>query len=659
MKKNNKKIILQNSHLEIEEIFLDSILKKENKEKLSNLRLEVPVKKSSLVLFFGLSCFFILTIWINSFRLQVLSHSYYSGLCESNRFFNLKLKAERGLIFDRNGKQLVFNEIKFKPALDFSTLPSQENEREKILKQLANILGKNIQELKEFITKTQNDNHSKNFVVLPYFLSHKNLILLQTKEQELKGVKIVKVVKRKYERAGLSHILGYMGEISLKELKQHPEYSLGEWIGKEGIEKTYQKILAEKKGILKIERDVKGRIISKKIVEEPKSGQNLILTVDFSLQKVLYQSLKKIKKEVKAEGAAAVILNPKNGEILAMVSLPDFDNNIFSEGISFQQLQQLNQAEGNPQLNRVIGGVYLVGSTIKPLIGAAALEEEIITPTTKIFSPEKLCVENKFTKEKECFRDWKFHGWTDIKKAISESVNPFFYIVGGGYKRPSFADVRVPKEFKGLGVKRIKKYLQLFGWGERTGIDLPGEVKGRVPDPQWKKKYFKNPLQQKWYLGDTYNLSIGQGYILVTPLQVARAFAALVNGGKLVVPRVVKAIVNPETKQKKEIEVKIERENFISPKNLSVIKQAMRMTVSSPAGSAHLLNSLPIPSGAKTGTAQIGKTDYYNNWITVFAPYEDPEIVLTVVIEKVKGTRIAAQKVAKEVLEWYFSRSLQ
>jgi penicillin-binding protein 2 len=205
-----------------------------------------------------------------------------------------------------------------------------------------------------------------------------------------------------------------------------------------------------------------------------------------------------------------------------------------------------------------------------------------------------------------------------------------------------------------LGISRIEKYLNLFGFGTSTGVDLPGEMPGRVPSPTWKQKYFKTPLEKIWFQGDTYNLAIGQGFLLTTPLQVAVGISAIANDGKLIKPHLAKKIMDAFGNTLQEINPEIIRQNFISPRNLQVVKEGMRQTVNSAAGSALSLNSLPIKVAAKTGTAQIGKKDVYENWIAAFAPYEKPEIVLVVLLEEVPGIQPAAQRTAREILDWYF-----
>ena len=641
----NKKVRKKNGEIELEEIFLDNFLEKQKGNfEISDKKLEVPLTKRILYFFLFASFIFIAILWVSCFRLQITKGEDYKILSEKNKFAVFKLQAARGVIYDRNLEQLVWNQSSFDLVLDESQLPKEESKRNEIIKEVSEIVGSNI-----------NISTGENVVVkdLPY----QTLISLEAEIENFPGFKIRENSIRKYKTDGnLAHLLGYMGKIRASELEKCQDCSISDFVGREGLEKSYEEVLKEKKGEIQIERTAEGKEISRKTVKYPQSGNSLVLTLDFSLQKKIAEALSKTLREVGSQEGAVVALDPRNGNVLASVSFPPFDNNLFARGIKSEELQKLNEDERKPQVNRVISGLYPIGSTIKPLIGSAALEEGIIKETTQFYCPLELCVEHKYTGEPECFSDWEFHGLTDIKRAIAESVNPFFYIIGGGYIRPKFADSRLPQHFEGLGVERIKRYLELFGLGKKTGIDLPGEVEGRVPSPEWKKDYFKNQsrVQQIWYLADTYNLSIGQGYLLATPIQIASAFSAIANGGILYQPKLVDKIINSEKESEKKS--KIIRKDFISPKNLEIIRQGMRQAVASPNGSASSLNSLPVKVAAKTGTAQIGLEEVYQNWITVFAPYDEPEIVLTVLIEKVKGTRIAAQKTAYEILEWYFTK---
>jgi penicillin-binding protein 2 len=659
---------INSNPLEIEEIFLDSLVKEKSEEpEVASRKIESPLDKRKFYIFS--ICGSVLVVFLLGvvFNLQIVHYKKYQALALNNKYLDLKIKAERGIIYDAEMTPLVSNEAKFDLWLDKDIKDSQ---LEEVLREVSGIIKIPQEQLRK-IAKENFGEGGRDKVLLKQNLSHLELVLLESKIKELKGIEIKKQIKRDYvKEPSLSHVLGYLGKISPEELKQlDSDYGMEDFVGKEGLEKTYEKVLAEKKGVLEIERDAKGRIISERVKQNPCSGDNLVLSLNYSLEKVAADALRKAIKENKATGGAVIAVNPQNGEVLASVSLPSFDNNLFSKGITKEEFEKLNSDPSNPQLNRVIGGVYPVGSTIKPLIASAALEEGIITPNTKLFAPLKLCLENVYSGNLECYGDWKFHGETDVRRAIAESINPFFYMVGGGYKAPRNADPRLPRKFEGLGVSKIKKWLKLFGWGEKTGIDLPGEVKGRVPDPEWKEKYFSGYKReyQLWYRGDTYNLSIGQGYILITPLQVVTAFQAIANGkGVIFKPHLVREILKnskecnssaPERGEevKQEIKKEILKKVPLKEEVITVVREGMRQAVSSPQGSAVMLSSLPERVAAKTGTAQTPKENVFHNWITAFGPYENPDILLTVVVENVKGTRIVAQKVAYEILNWWFT----
>lgn len=644
--------------LDIEETFLDHLLKKQSQDSdLLDKKIETPFEQKKFLLFFIFGICLMISLLIFSFKLQIIDYQNYKALAQQNKFLDLKIKAERGVIYDRNMKQMVFNQPQFNVFIEISKLPKQEQQKQKVFKQVSEILNIPLQEIEE---KIQQNNQKS--ILLKDSISRQELILIETKIKESLGIKVKKQIKRTYlEEQSLSHILGYLGKISSQELKDlKGDYEMEDYVGKEGVEKQYQKILAEKKGILEIERDVYGKIISQKIKQLPCSGQSLVLTIDFNLQKKISQVLQGLLDDGGAKGAAAVALDPKTGEILALVSLPSFDNNFFSNEISQEQFEKLNQDPKNSQMNRAISGLYLIGSTIKPLIAAAALDEGIITKDTSLFSPLNLCLENKYGEQPQCFSDWKFRGWTNITKAIAESVNTFFYMVGGGYKSWAKSDSRLPKNFEGLGVTKITQWIRKFGWGEKTNIDLPGESIGRIPDPDWKKNYFANSSrsQQIWYRGDTYNLSIGQGYILATPIQIATAFQIFANKEKIYKPRILKKVLQGDERcfsPEREIEKQILKQNFIKPETIEIIREGMRLAISSPSGSSNMLNHLSVKAAAKTGTAEVyPQKEIYHRWITIFAPYEDPEILMVIVFENVKGLKSLATQAAKETLEWYF-----
>jgi len=597
--------------IELQEIFLDQLAK-----------LEVPVSKKILK---GILLFFIIFLFVlfaKTFQFQILENEKYSVLADENKFIFHSIKASRGVIYDSQGEQIVFNQPSFDLILDKDKLPEDESEKTRVLEEVSEIIN---QDYHEFENKT----------LIVKNLDHQTLILLETKIVQFPGFQIEQNSIRYYkEGSSFAHLIGYTGKESDEE-----------YVGRDGLEKSYEEILKKNPGKARIERDVFGNLLSKEIVSLPESGKSLVLWLDSGLEKKIEQVLHNILQSTGAEKAIGVALDPKTGGVMTLVSLPTYDNNLFNKGADQEALKNLLTDPQEPLFNRAVSGLYPTGSTIKPLIASAVLEEEIISPSKKINCQGKIIIPHRYNPETSTEKqDWRVHGLTDMRKAIAESCNVYFYTVGAGYK-----------DQEGLGPSRIKKYLELFGWGKKTGIDLPGETNGLIPFPDWKKEVKK----ENWWDGDTYNLSIGQGDIKVTPLQVAFAFVAIANKGTLYKPKVVKQIVDSEKNLIEEIRPEILRENFINPENLEIVRQGMRMAVTgqgSPYASATLLNSLPVSAAAKTGTAETFRPDYYHNWIAVFAPYDDPEIVLIIMIENIKGLQSAVLPAAKEVLQWYFTK---
>lgn len=593
--------------IEPHEILLDSLAEKKEKDfGFSEKKLEVPLLKKIIQGLFVFCFFIILILLFRTFHLQVVEGKSFIQLAERNKFIILQIQAERGVIYDRNLEQLVFNKSTFDLICEVEVV--------------------------------------KN-------LSHQELIFFETKIDELPGCQIKSNVVREYKDSEVfSHLIGYTGKIESEEFEAAAEfYSINDYVGRSGAENYYERHLRKNPGKLRIERDVFGNVVSKEVLSLPESGQSLVLWLDADLQRKLKEELEKKYKEIGASGGLAIAMNPKTGGILSLVSLPSFDNNLFQKGADQESLQALleDPQKLEPLFNRAISGRYLIGSTIKPLIASAGLEEKIINPEKQLYTQGFIEIPHRYDPEiTYTFKDWDNHGWVDIKKAIAQSSNVYFYTIGGGYK-----------EQKGLGPTKIKEYLELFGWNQKTGIDLPGEINGFIPDIEWKRKTFG----EGWWDGDTYNLSIGQGYILTTPLEVVSAFAAIANGGTLYQPKIAKEIIDTSAgsvQVLESFEPEIIRQNFINPQNLQIVREGMRQAVTgqnSPRASATILNSLPVSAAAKTGTAELGK-DRYHNWVTVFAPYEDPEIVLTIMIENVKGVQAAALPVAKAVLEWHFTK---
>jgi penicillin-binding protein 2 len=634
-------------YIEPQETFLDSLAQKKEREfGISEKKFETPLSRNILRGFFILFFVLIFILFVRTFQFQVIEGKDFEKLAEQNKFRIYQVRAERGVIYDKDGNQLVWNKPSFDLILDKNSLPRDESEKEKVLSEVSLLLNRNLDDLKKQIGE---DNGTSN-ILISENLDSMTLISLEVRIGDLAGFQIRNNEVRDY-RAGadFSHLLGYTGKISAEELKADPDfYSIFDWTGKDGLEKSYEDVLRKNPGKLRVEKDAFGNVLSQEVTALPESGKSLVLWLDSGLQKKITEELENETAVLGTKTAAAVAMDPKTGGILAMVSLPDFDNNLFQKGGNPNALKVLLEDDpknSHPLLNRVIAGLYPTGSTIKPLEAAAALQENIISPDKQINDDKGyITIPNPWDPSSPTIkRDWSIHGWVDMRSAIAQSCDVYFYTIGGGYK-----------DQPGLGPTRIKKYLDLFGWDDKTGIDLPGETAGFVPDKDWKKK----TLKENWVDGDTYNLAIGQGFLQVTPLEVVTAFSAIANGGKLLQPQMVQKVIDSDKNTAQEFQPKIIRENFIDPENLQVAREGMRWAVTgenSPQASSIMLGSLPVAVAAKTGTAELGGNKYHN-WVTVFAPYDDPQIVLTVVLENVRGVQTAALPVARNILQWYFSQ---
>ena len=629
--------------IEPQETFLDSLAQKKEEElEISQRKFETPLSKNILQGFLIFIFVLISFLFVRTLQFQVIEGKDLSLLAEGNKFKIYQVRAERGVIYDTEGNQLVWNKPSFDLVLDKKSLPEQIDEKEKVLKEVSVLINKDFSDVKKEI---EENDYSE--ILVSENLDYMTLISLEARIGELTGFQIRNNTVRDYKDGeNFAHIIGFTGKINAEELKANPDfYSIFDWVGRSGVEKSYEEVLRKNPGKLRAEKDALGNLISQEIISLPESGKSLVLWLDSELQTKIKEELEKQAKIVGTEKAVALAMDPKTGGILAMVSLPDFDNNLFQKGADQEALNSLLNDQKKSLLNRVIAGLYPIGSTIKPLEASAALQEKIISPDKKINDDQGfIVIPNPWDPSSPTIkRDWTIHGWTDMRKAIAESCNVYFYTVGGGYE-----------DQDGLGPTRIKKYLQLFGWGQKSGIDLAGEVSGFVPDKEWKKE----TLEEPWVDGDTYNLAIGQGFIKITPLEVVTAFSAIANNGKLLQPQVVQKIIDSEKNVVQELKPQIIRENFIDPANLQIVREGMRQAVTgvnSPQASSIVLNSLPVSAAAKTGTAELGG-DRYHNWVTVFAPYDDPQIVLTIMLENVKGVQAAALPVARAVLEWYFSK---
>ncbi len=462
-------------------------------------------------------------------------------------------------------------------------------------------------------------------------------VALKLLTRKIDGFQIVSSYKRKYNgEEEIGNLIGFVGFP-----QENSKYYQEEFIGKAGLELTYQDYLRGQLGEIVYKKE--GNNLKKISETQPLPGANLYLTIDYEFQKRAYETMEQYFKENGYKNGVLIVLNPQNGEVLALISYPSYDPNWFFDNRE-KFLQALNDKD-QPFFNRAISGLYNPGSTIKPIVAAGALEEKVVTPETQIYSPGYLKIPNPyFSGVYSIFRDNKVHGWTDIRKAIADSVNVYFYVVAGGYPYPND---EIPIK-NGLGIERLIKYWKLFNLGEKTGIDLTGEKAGFLPSPETKAK---NLIDPQWHLGDTYNVAIGQGDILVTPLQIALWTSAFATN-KIYQPFIVKKIVDSNGKIIFERKPKILKENLINQENLKVIQEGMRQTVTQ--GTAKILNDLPVEVAGKSGTPEIFGKKRLNAIFTGYFPYKNPQVVMTLLIENVPIGSVATLPLYKDlVLEYY------
>ena len=593
------------------------------------------------ILFFSILILFVRIAW-----LQVVKGDYYYSMAEGNRIRTERLEPKRGIIYDRNGHTLVRNKANFVlyfipidlPRDDYKTKITNP-ERTKIFEIISQITSKiNLKELEEIYDSVaigSLESYRPLFVMDS--IEYDNAIKIYLDADKMPGVLVSNKIKREYNLYSmtLSHILGYTGKISREELEESSdEYSLIDYIGKMGIEYFWENELKGTNGRKQIEVDALG--YEKKIISkvEAEDGHNLVLSLDIVMQKKMEEIIISYLEKLDLAKASVVILDPNNGEVLTLISYPSYNNNAFARGITQSEYSALLEHPDNPLFNRAISGEFPSGSTIKPVMAAAALQEGVITEKTSFLSTGGINIGQWY------FPDWRAggHGITDVRKAIAQSVNTFFYYIGGGHDN-----------FKGLGLERIIEYEEKFGLGAQTGIDLAGEADGFLPTREWKREVKNEP----WYIGDTYHLSIGQGDLLATPLQVANFTAFFANGGTMYRPHLIKQILSGDDRVLNSVEGAVVRDDFIDDYNVEVVRQGMRRTVTE--GSARRLNSLPVASAGKTGTAQWSSVKDNHAWYTGFAPYNDPELAFTVLVEEgVEGSAVAVP-IMQEFLEWYYT----
>ena len=573
-------------------------------------------------------------IIIKFFYVQIIQHNYFEKKANNNRVKIVAIPPARGLIFDRNNRILAENKITLNLEID----QSKKNKIDKIVTQLKPFISISKKDLSQY-EKIIKNNYFSTTIPLKTDLTPQEAAKFLANEYQINDVYLKSRLKRYYQHHEItSHVVGYINRINKKDLRMLTKkdrlslYKGSDHIGKRGIEQNYEHLIHGVPGFKKIEVDAKGRIVRTIKRKKPINGQNIHLSIDIELQ----------KKAIDAFGnkkGALVAISPLNGEILAYVSKPQFNPNLFVNGIDYKNWNLLNKNKENPLLDRVTKGLYPPGSTIKPFIAIAGLENNLRIPPFQIIDPGFFTMPN----QSKTFRNWKRdgHGSVDMVKAIAVSSDTFFYGLG-----------------LELGIDKINQTLQAYGFGQKTGIDLLGEKKGLLANQEWKLKNKK----EKWYAGETVITAIGQGFTQVTPLQLANATAkiALPNNKNYVSPHLL--LNSNQLKHKKD---SLYTPPPLKKNSIQIVKRGME-AVTEKGGTAAFLNNINYKIAAKTGTAQVfglAGGEYIEDDLPdhlkdhalfiAYAPAEKPELVLAIIVENGGSGGSTAGPIAKKVFDYF------
>jgi penicillin-binding protein 2 len=597
-----------------------------------NFKLRLSVLGFFVLIAFGL-------LAIRFYYLQINRYDYYQTLAENNRISIVPITPNRGLISDRNGVILAHNFFVYTLELT----PSKIENLDATIAEIAHLVEVSPTDLKRF-KKQKAESHTFESIPLRTHLNEIEAAKFAVNRYRFPGVELKSRLFRHYPlgKQG-AHMVGYIGRINDKDLIKLAEadalsnYKGTDHIGKSGVEQFYESELHGTTGFQQVEIDADGKAVRILSSKAPTSGSNLILSADSKLQEIAETAFGERR-------GALVAIKPSTGEVLAFVSMPTFDSNLFVDGIDVENWKLLNDSLDKPLINRPLRGVYPPGSTFKPFSALAGLENDKRKP------PFSINDSGFFTlpRSSHRYRDWKpgGHGNVDMRRAITISCDTFFYGLA-----------------MELGIERLTSFVRHFGFGKKSGVDISGEISGLLPTPEWKMRRYKQP----WYMGETVIAGIGQGYTLVTPMQLAQATAILANKGIAMRPRLVAAITDPKTNVSKATPAIISDKIPLNEENLEIVKLGM-IDVTLPGGTAASVGANAGYSiAAKTGTAQvvgIKQNEKYNaNLIDerhrdhalfiAYAPAEDPKIALAVIVENGGHGGSAAGPIARKVMDYY------
>ncbi|MCE1225658.1 MAG: penicillin-binding protein 2 [Geobacteraceae bacterium] len=583
----------------------------------------IPLAIVVTVLFFLL----LLRLWY----LQIIKVDDYRAMSENNRLRFLPVAASRGALMDRNGTVMVNN----RPSFSLSIIPQEVKDVEGMLDRLAALLKLDRAELQERWEKTK--GRARYYpVVIAVNITQDQVEIVEENRLRLPGVEVsVKPIREYAFQNSAAHLLGYIGEVSDKELDApaYSDYNPGDYVGKNGIEKAWEKELHGSDGGRQLEVDSRGRVLRVLSESSPTVGNSLVLTVDSRLQRAAEQAFG-------GQAGAAVVMNVNNGEVLAFVSSPTFDPSLFAGRIPTDIWKKYLEDKRHPLENKALAGQYPPGSTFKMLTALAGLEAGVINENTTISDP------GYYEMGGHKFRDWKAsgHGVVNLRKSLKESCDTYYYMLG-----------------EKLGVDRIAAMAERFMLGKELGIGLQNEKKGLIPSTAWKLKRFG----KKWFPGETLPVAIGQGYVLMTPIQLASMVATVANEGTIYRPHLVKKVVDPDGKTIKEFMPETLGTTGISSASFKKVKQGLYAVVNDPGGTGANARLWDVKVAGKTGTSQVVKLgedrkkarkyEHMDHGLFVaFAPYDKPEVAVAVVVEHGGGGGAVAAPIAGKILRSYF-----
>jgi penicillin-binding protein 2 len=606
---------------------------------LKNHQREIFYFRLRLAISIGFVLVLLSVLLVRFFYLQVVRHSYYQTLAESNRISIVPIVPNRGMILDRNGVVLAHNYSGY--TLEIT--PNKTADLEDTINELATLVEITHKDRKRF-NKLLAERRNFETLMIRNRLTDEEVARFAAQQYRFPGVEIKARLFRNYPYgAKTAHLIGYIGRINQTDVEQLEENDLAanyrgsDYIGKTGLEQSYESELHGTTGVEQVEVDSGGRAVRMLSRTPPSSGNTLVLSIDAKLQEIAEQSFGNYR-------GALVAIDPNNGEVLAFVSKPGYDPSLFIDGIDTQNWDELNNSPDTPLNNRALRGQYPPGSTVKPFMALAGLYYNTRSPGHTIGDPGYFNLPGSGHQ----YRDWKKggHGSVDMFKSIVVSCDTYYYGLANE-----------------LGIDNIYNFLSRFGFGKKTGLDLEGETSGLLPSQEWKMRRY----QQKWYAGDTVSVGIGQGYNLVTPMQLAYTTATLANNGVAYKPHLVREVRSSRSNENRLIESKPEFDLQIAPAHLDLVKRAM-VAVNQPGGTAAgAAAGAPYRIAGKTGTAQViamkqgekydaSKIDERHRdhaWFIAFAPAEQPRIALVVLAENGGHGGGTAAPIARKVMDYY------